>query len=343
MSDPAILARGLSKSYRVAEKQPGLLGTLRHFLNRQYKLVEAVREIDMTIQPGEVVGFLGANGAGKTTALKMLSGLIHPSAGEVKVLGHTPFDRESAFLRQITLVMGQKQQLLWDLPARDTFRINAAVYQVPQAEADARVNKLAALLEMEDNLDKAVRKLSLGERMKAELIAALLHEPKVLFLDEPTLGLDVNAQDTIRRFLGEHCKQTGATILLTSHYMADITALCERVLIIDKGRIKFDGDLDGITERFAPFRELKLELGREVDRETLAGFGEVESVEGRTARLLIQRDRAAQVVARLMAELPISDLTISDPPIEEVIGRVFNEPAEGEAEAAPAADGAPAA
>ena len=236
-----IQVEGLSKIYRVAEKQPGLAGTLRHFIRRRTRDVTAVQDVSFRIEPGEMVGFLGANGAGKTTTLKMLCGLIHPSAGEVQVAGHRPQRRQAEFLRRITLVMGQKQQLLWDLPPMDSLRVNAAVYGIPDAVARRRIKELADLLELGEELTRPVRKLSLGQRMKAELLAALLHEPEVLFLDEPTLGLDVNAQARVRQFLAEYNRRTGATVLLTSHYMADITALCPRVLLIHQGRLFHDG------------------------------------------------------------------------------------------------------
>jgi ABC-2 type transport system ATP-binding protein len=320
---PAVLVENLSKTYRVADKKPGLLGTVAHFLHRRYRSIEAVREISFTIEPGEVVGFLGPNGAGKTTALKMLTGLIHPTAGRVEVLGHRPFGRAAELLRQITLVMGQKQQLLWDLPAMDSLRINAAVYDVPRDEATRRIRGLSELLELGRELTQPVRKLSLGQRMKCELLAALLHHPRILFLDEPTLGLDVNAQVAVRQFLAEYNRQHGATTLLTSHYMADITALCPRVILIHEGRIIHDGSLRAVVERLAPFREVKLELDEPVEAERLARYGEVEWAEGRAARMLVARAELTRAVDRMLEELAVQDLTVTDPPIEEVIGRLF--------------------
>jgi len=319
-----IEADQLSKSYLVADKQPGLVGTLKHFIKRRHKRVEAVKAISFSIEPGEVVGFLGPNGAGKTTALKMLTGLIHPSAGNVTVAGHRPFARKRAFLEQITLVMGQKQQLLWDIPAMDSLRINGAVYDIPDAELRKRIDELADMLGLDEELTKPVRKLSLGERMKAELLAALLHRPKVLFLDEPTLGLDVNAQATVRQFLQQYNAEHQATVLLTSHYMADITALCRRVMLIHKGELIYDGSLDGILERFAPYREVKVELADTIPDHTMSTYGDVQSVDGRIARVIVQRGDLTRTVDRLLEEQQVIDLTVADPPIEEVIGRVFS-------------------
>ncbi len=322
---PIIEAQQLSKSYRVADKQPGIGGTLRHLFRRQYRHIDAVREINLAIEPGEIVGFLGPNGAGKTTTLKMLTGLIHPSAGRATVAGFTPFDRKPAFLRQISLVMGNKQQLIWDLPAIDSLRMNAAVYNVTNHDFKQRIDKLATMLEITDKLNQPVRKLSLGERMKCELLVALLHHPRVLFLDEPTLGLDINAQNTVRQFIRTYTQEHQATVLLTSHYMADITALCERVVVIHKGGLLYDGLLDGIKQRFTPYREICVELEQPVEREQLATYGEIESIDGRRVTLLIEREKLTACTARLLDDLPVVDLSIADPPIEQVIGRLFEE------------------
>lgn len=320
---------GLSKRYQVAVKEAGLGGTLQHFFRRQYRTVEAVRGVSFTIEPGEVVGFLGPNGAGKTTTLKMLTGLIHPSSGRVTVGQYEPFQRKTAFLQTITLVMGQKQQLLWDLPALDSLRINAAIYGLSDAVFRDRVNELSEMLDLGGKLNQPVRKLSLGERMKAEMLAALLHRPQVLFLDEPTLGLDVNAQVAVRDFLRDYNQRYQATILLTSHYMADITALCRRVLLIHQGQLIYDGDLEGLLNRFAPYREVKVELANRGDADQLAHYGELESIEGCTASLIVRREALTQTVSRLLTDFKVQDLTVSDPPVEEVIGRVFATGAEG--------------
>lgn len=315
----------LSKTYPVAIKQPGIKGTFKHFFNRQYRYVKAVENISFQIQSGEIVGFLGPNGAGKTTTLKMLTGLIHPSDGHVRVAGAIPFNRHHSFLRKISLVMGQKQQLLWDLPALDSLSINAAVYDIPEAVFQERLKELSEMLALENKLTQPIRKLSLGERMKAELLAALLHHPQVLFLDEPTLGLDVNAQVAVRDFLREYNQRYGATVLLTSHYMADITALCERVLLIHEGHLIYDGKLDQLLNQFAPYREVRIELKTPYTRQDLLTFGEVESIDGREVRFLVKRENLTRRISQILEQLPVLDLSVNDPPIEEVIGRVFSE------------------
>ncbi|MDM3844770.1 MAG: ATP-binding cassette domain-containing protein [Aphanizomenon gracile PMC644.10] len=318
-----IIAEKLNKFYPVSTKQPGIQGTINHFFRRTYRSIPAVQDITFTIETGEIVGFLGPNGAGKTTTLKMLTGLIHPSKGTVKVGGFIPFNRQEAFLQKITLVMGQKQQLIWDLPALDSLRINAAVYNISDKEFQRRVGELTEMLALEGKLTQPVRKLSLGERMKAELLAALLHRPQVLFLDEPTLGLDVNAQAGVRNFLKEYNRLYQATILLTSHYMADITALCERVLLIHQGKLMYDGRLDGLLENFAPYREIYVELAQALPLEKLISYGDVQMLEGRRVRFIVQQEAMTRTVSRILADLEVIDLTVTEPPVEEVIGRVF--------------------
>ena len=318
-----IIAEKLNKFYPVSTKQPGIQGTINHFFRRTYRSIPAVQDITFTIETGEIVGFLGPNGAGKTTTLKMLTGLIHPSKGTVKVGGFIPFNRQEAFLQKITLVMGQKQQLIWDLPALDSLRINAAVYNISDKEFQRRVGELTEMLALEGKLTQPVRKLSLGERMKAELLAALLHRPQVLFLDEPTLGLDVNAQVGVREFLREYNQLYQATILLTSHYMADITALCERVLLIHQGKLIYDGRLDGLLESFAPYREIYVELAQALPLEQLMSYGDVQMLEGRSVRFIVQQEAMTRTVSQILANLEVVDLTVTEPPVEEVIGRVF--------------------
>ena len=325
MAGPIIRASGLSKTYRISEKQPGLAGTIQHLLRRRHRDVLAVDGISFTIEPGEIVGFLGPNGAGKTTTLKMLTGLIHPSGGELEVAGHQPFRRQARFLRQITLVMGNRQQLIWDLPALDSLRVNAAVYGIAEAEAQRCIGQLAEMLELGQELRRPMRKLSLGQRMKAELLAALLHEPAVLFLDEPTLGLDVNAQARVRDFLADYNRRTGATVLLTSHYMGDITALCPRVLLIHQGQLFHDGSLADLTQRLAPCRQVRLELADLHPPEAFAGFGQLEAHQGHLVRLLVPRAQLAQQVAALLERFAVVDLEVSDPPVEELIGGLFRQ------------------
>ena len=319
-----IAVENLSKIYPVAVKEPGLKGTLAHFFQRKYHQVKAVQNVSFNIEPGEVVGFLGPNGAGKTTTLKMLAGLIHPSQGKVEVSGYIPFKRQHQFLNKISLIMGQKQQLIWDLPALDSLRINAAIYQIPQPQFKQRLGELTEMLALQNKLKQPVRKLSLGERMKAELLAALLHHPQVLFLDEPTLGLDVNAQVAVREFLQDYNQRYQATILLTSHYMADITALCERVMVIHQGQLIYNGGLNQLLERFAPCREVKVELGHSLPPEKLADFGEVQTIEGREIRFLIEREDLTSSVGKMLAQLEVIDLSVTEPPIEEVIGQLFD-------------------
>jgi ABC-2 type transport system ATP-binding protein len=319
-----ITVEGLSKIYNIAVKEAGIAGTLKHFWDRQYRQIAAVKDISLAIASGEMVGFLGPNGAGKTTTLKMLTGLIHPSSGRISVAGHIPFRRDRAFLQKITLVMGQKQQLIWDLPALDSLRMNAAVYDIPDKVFKQRLGELTEMLSLQDKLTQPMRKLSLGERMKAELLAALLHQPQVLFLDEPTLGLDVNAQANVREFLREYNDRYKATILLTSHYMADITALCKRVLLIHQGGLIYDGSLEGLHNDFAPYREVRVELSQPIeDREALQKYGKILNVDGQAVCFLVPREDLTRVVSQILAELEIVDLSVNEPAIEEVIGQVF--------------------
>jgi ABC-2 type transport system ATP-binding protein len=318
-----IKVQDLRKVYKVHEKEPGFMGSLRAFFKRREQEVRAVDGVSFAIGAAEMVGFLGPNGAGKTTTLKMLAGLLHPSGGVVQVDRFTPKERRAAFLKTITLVMGQKQQLLWDLPALDSFLVNQAIYEIPDDEYRATMREFTDLLDLDGVLKKQVRKLSLGERMKCELAAALLHRPKVLFLDEPTIGLDVNMQARIREFIAEYNRRFEATVILTSHYMADVTALCERVIVIDHGKIVFDGDLSRLVERSAPRKIIRLELAGPVEDERLAAYGQVQSRDGLRAELVVPRQQTSQSAARMLAELPIADVTIEDPPIEEVIGEIF--------------------
>ncbi len=322
----------LRKYYKVHQKEPGLAGSLRSLVRRKYADVKAVDDMSFEIGAGEIVGFLGPNGAGKTTTLKVLSGLLYPTGGSVRVLDFTPDERRTAFLRSITLVMGQKQQLSWDLPAMETFLVNAAIYEIPDRQFIETLGELTEMLGLAPLLNKQVRKLSLGERMKCELAAALLHRPRVLFLDEPTIGLDVTMQTAVRQFFAEYNRRHGATILLTSHYMADVTALCRRVMVIDHGRLLYDGDLQALAERIAPHRLIRVELAQTLDSPSLGAYGEVIKTRGQRVEFLVPRDETSRAAARMLAELPVVDVTIEEPPIDQVITRVFEEAARARAE-----------
>ncbi len=329
---PAIVAERLSKIYRVKARDPGLAGAVRALLRPHYREVQAVREVSFQMAQGEIVAFLGPNGAGKTTTLKMLTGLLYPTAGRADVAQFTPWTGGPEFKRRIALVLGNKQQLVWDLPPEETFQLNRVIYDIAAADYRARLDELVALLELGPVLDKPVRQLSLGERMKCELAAALLHRPQILFLDEPTLGLDVTAQEGIRRFLRGYRDRHGATILLTSHYMQDVTALASRVLMINRGRLLYDGALEALVARIARTKRLELVLGDGVTREALAAFGTVLDFDFPNAVLEVPREEAAATSARLLAAVSVADLSIADPPIEEIIRRAF---AQGVAEEAP--------
>lgn len=314
----------LSKTFRVPEREAGLAAALRSLFRRKHKIVNAVSEVSFTIAPGEIVGFLGPNGAGKTTTLKMLTGLLHPTGGSARVLGFEPWRRESAFLRQISLLMGQRSQLAWDLPALDSFEVQRAVYGVDDTDGRRTQDELIELLDLKDLVRKQVRTLSLGERMKCELCMALLYQPRVLFLDEPTIGVDVTMQARIRQFIGEYNRRTRATVILTSHYMADVQALCKRIIVIDKGKLLFDGPLAQLAQRMAPFKMIEVDLERDADGYDFERIGHVLTRGPRKVTLRVAKDAAAAATSRLLADLPVLDLTIQDPPIEDVIDRVFS-------------------
>ena len=325
-----IRVRNLRKHYQVHERPPGALAALRSLFHRKYKTVAAVDGIDLDIAAGERVGFLGPNGAGKTTTLKVLSGLLHPTSGEVAVDGHEPRRREDAFLKKIMLVLGQKQQLLWDLPPSDTFELNRAVYDVPRAQFEETMRELTELLELGDLVKKPARTLSLGERMKCELAAALVHRPGVLFLDEPTIGLDVSMQATVRAFIERYNSRYGATILLTSHYMEDVQRLCPRVIVIDKGKLVYDGALEQLVTRIRPDKRVVLRFSQPVDRADLEGLGQVVRHDAGESVLDVHKDEVNRIVTAALAKLPVSDLTVENPPLEEVMSELF---ARGRAEA----------
>ena len=323
---PAIEATHLTRSFTTHLKEPGLRGALKGLLRREYKTKIAVDDVSFSIQRGEFVGFLGPNGAGKTTTLKMLAGVLHPTAGTAQVLGHVPWQREPALQTRFSLVLGQKNQLWWDLPALDSFLLNRDIYDVPPAQFDAKVEELTTLLDLKELLHIPVRKLSLGERMKCEIAASLLHAPEVLFLDEPTIGLDVVSQLRIRHFLREYNEKNGITVLLTSHYMADIEALCKRVIIINEGRAIFDGQLQELADSIAHKRRIRLTLNQTPDSEALKALknlGENIEIEGARVALNVPRDEVPQRVGQLLQGFQISDLTVEEVEIESVIRELF--------------------
>jgi ABC-2 type transport system ATP-binding protein len=321
-----IQVQGLSKTYQVPEREGGFGAAVGSFFRRRYKQVLAVQQVSFSIRRGEIVGFLGPNGAGKTTTLKMLSGLLHPSGGQARVLGYTPWELKPDYLRAMTLVMGQRNRLSWDIPAADSFLLNQAIYRLSDTDFAATLKELDELLELGPIMRKPVRNLSLGERMKCELAAGLLHRPQVLFLDEPTIGLDITAQARIRAFLQEYNRRTNATILLTSHYMADVTALCERIIIIHHGRLKYDGGIGELSRRIAPYKLVGVALGEVRDCD-LSCYGELVESEANNGKQYIQVQAAdvTAITAQILRDLPVHDLTIEDPPIESVIERAFEE------------------
>jgi len=327
----AITVERLRKTYLVPEREGGVKAALAALVHRRTRTVEAVKEISFTIAPGEVVGFLGPNGAGKTTTLKMLSGLLHPTAGRAEVLGFTPWERDHSYLGQMTLIMGQRSQLQWDIPVIDSYRLNRAIFQIAESDFTRRLDELTDLLELAELLRKPARNLSLGERMKCEFAGSLLHRPQVLFLDEPTIGLDVAMQRRIRSFVAEYNQRTGACVILTSHYMADVEALCRRVIVIHHGELLFDGPLSGLVRTFAADKTITVDLteGNRVGRGDvvgLVGAGPVEATDTGW-RIHVPAARTPSVAALLLSELPVEDLTIEEQPIEAVIEQVFAAPA----------------
>lgn len=327
MSTPVIAVDHVKKYFKVYKKKPGLLGSIHSLWHREYEEVKAVDDISFTIQQGEMVGFIGQNGAGKTTTLKMLSGLLFPTGGSVSVLGYNPWQRQAEFQKQFALVMGQKNQLWWDLPAMETFLLNKSIYEIPDDQFKTSLSDLSTLLDVQDILNVQVRKLSLGQRMKCELIAALLHNPKVLFLDEPTIGLDVVMQKALRDFIKQYNAQYNATIILTSHYMGDVKELCPRAIIVDHGRKIFDGQLQDIIDKYARAKIVSLVFAKPIRKQDLIPFGEIKEFDedgsDYSATLLVPRKQAAKVAAKIMDTLPVQDLTIEEPPIEAIIREVF--------------------
>jgi ABC-2 type transport system ATP-binding protein len=322
---PLIEVQALTKAFRTYKKEPGLRGAVRGLFHRRYEQTLAVDHVSFTVEQGELVGFLGPNGAGKTTTLKMLSGLLHPTGGSARVLGFVPWERHDGYRRQFALLLGQKNQLWWDLPARESLELNGMIYGLPAPAFQRTVDELTDLLAVRDKLDVMVRELSLGERMKMELIAALLHQPKVLFLDEPTIGLDVVSQKTVREFLRQYNARQKTTILLTSHYMTDIQELCQRVIIIDKGKISFDGRLGEIIDRFADFKIVTMswQTGASFPAVDFSRYGELMENSPNRIQIKVRRDHVIAVCKELLDKVPVNDIDIQEVPIEDVIRQIF--------------------
>src|SRR3989344_427431 len=324
VSQKAIIVEGLIKNFEVTEKEKGIRGTISSLFSPKKKTVRALKGVSFTIERGELVGFIGPNGAGKTTTLKILSGLIYPSSGFTQVEGFNPWDRKPEFLKKISLVMGQKNQLWWDLPAIETFDLNRVIYEIPERAYKERLNELVSLLEVGKLLNIPVRKLSLGQRMRLELVAALLHKPSVIFFDEPTIGLDLIAQQKMRDFILEYNKKNQATILLTSHNMEDLADLAKRVIVIDKGKLLFDGELGGLIENHAKEKIIKVYLAKDGDIKKLEAIGKIRKVDFPQVVLSVPRTTAAVAAAELLQNFPVADLTIEEEPIEEIIRKVFS-------------------
>jgi ABC-2 type transport system ATP-binding protein len=327
-TEPAVQLHGLAKVYKVHERKPGVGAALKSLFRRDWKDIVAVQDLSFSLQRGEMVGFLGPNGAGKTTTIKMLSGLLYPSAGDVQVLGCRPWQREQEFLKRITLIMGRRNQLVWDVPAVDTFEFFRVIYDVSGPEYKRILDELVDLLELAPLMNKPVRNLSLGERMKCELTASLLHRPDVLFLDEPTIGLDVLAQHRFRQYIAEYNRRYDATILLTSHYMGDVEALCERVIFIDQGRLLFDGGLDALVERFLPYKTVQVRIKPGVAQPDFSSYGEVIASERGIVTLRVIKEAAPRIVSRLLNEVAVQDLDVSNPPVTDVVKYIYANQAE---------------
>jgi ABC-2 type transport system ATP-binding protein len=316
--------KGLTKTFDYYKKEPGLKGSLKGLFWREKLYKDAVKEISFQIEEGELVGFLGPNGAGKTTTLKMLSGILYPSSGEALVGGYVPWKREAAYQKTFAIVMGQKNQLWWDLPAQESFALNRDIYEVDPRDYQETLEEMVEMLDLRDLLAIPVRQLSLGERMKCELVAALLHRPRILFLDEPTIGLDVVSQDRIRRFLEDFNQLKKTTILLTSHYMRDVERLCKRVVIINNGHIIYDGLLESLKNRYVDHKIVKLTFAEKIPQ-GLGQYGEIVEENGLYAVLKIKKDETARVTSRILNDFPVEDLSVEEVEIEEVIGRIFRE------------------
>ena len=320
----SVSVKNLKRYFKVYKRKSGLLPALGSIFSRPVTEVKAVDDISFNIEQGELIGFIGPNGAGKTTTLKCLSGLLYPSSGRVEVLGFNPFERKSEFLKEISLVMGQKNQLWWDLPSIDTFRLNKEIYELPDTEFNSHLDQLAKLLEVEDLINTPVRQLSLGQRMKMELIAALIHKPKVLFLDEPTIGLDVVMQKKMREFIVQYNRIYNSTILLTSHYMVDVKQLCKTVIILNKGKIIYDGNLSDLVDRFAQTKLITVDLCKNISEKELNHLGQLRSYQFPKAVFNVKKEEAVTLVSKLLKKYEIEDLNIEDPEIEEIVRTIFS-------------------
>jgi len=322
-SENTVIVEHLVKNFEVVEKKGGFLDGLKNLVSPQKKLVEALKNISFSISQGELVGFIGPNGAGKTTTLKVLSGLLYPTSGFTQVLGYAPWDRKPDYLKQISLVMGQKNQLWWDLPAIETFKLNKAIYELPDSVYKKNLEELVDLMDAKNLLYTQVRRLSLGQRMKLELIASLLHKPKILFLDEPTIGLDVVAQQKVRDFIFDYNRRYKATIILTSHNMEDLMDLAKRVIVINKGEIMFDGNLKELINEFAKEKVIKVYLSKNTDMKEVEKIGKVKRVNFPQITLSVPREATAVAASEILQNFPVADLTIEEEPVEEIIRRIF--------------------
>ncbi len=330
--EPQIVVRNLRKVYRVPEREAGLKAAVSSLIRRRFRDVLAIDDVNFTVQSGEIVGLIGPNGAGKTTMLKMLAGLLHPTSGQVYVEGFVPCERKSDFLRSISMVMGNRRQLTWNNTVMDSLLVQGEIYRVPRAEFQRTLDELVDLLEIRSLLAKMVRNLSLGERMKCEFLAALLHRPHVLFLDEPTLGLDVTAQIRLRHFIADYNRRREATVILTSHYMADVVLLCPRVILIHQGRMLFDGELTSLAEQIAPFKLIRVAVhddgGMQAIKDVLSDLKESVMIIEQNDHSLTLRARktnSSPIAARLLNDIPLVDITVEDPPIEAVIDQIYRE------------------
>lgn len=318
-----IKTNNLTREFSIRTKAAGLKASLSNFIFPKYNVVKAVNNLDIEVQQGEIIGFLGPNGAGKTTTLKMMAGLLFPTSGSIEILGHNPFDRDYDFLKSISLVMGQKQNLWWDLPPIETFAIHKEIYSIPDIDYKKRLDELIEMLEISNCLETQARKLSLGQRMRCELAVSLIHQPKILFLDEPTIGLDIVMQKKVRRFLKEYHTRFNTTVLLTSHYMEDVAALANRVIVIDQGEKVFDGDLDKLSERINPFKYISVIFNEAPSTEVIKSIGEPIVESELKLKFKVERSKVAQIASVLFSKCKIDDLTIENQPLEDIISSLF--------------------